>query len=264
MNRPSGPRKTASLSDSIHQQLSMYAIAATAAGVEMLALAQPSEAKIVYTPVHQVIKSRQPYSLDLNHDGMTDFTISNFKGTSQVFIDLTVKAPAGNSLLGHPSFVGTGSLWCASALTSGAVIGPGHSFNNGRSGLVVMFYSGASGRFCVSWRNVANRYLGLLLEIKGKTHYGWARLSVERIISTTDLVYAVAISGYAYETIPGKAIVARQTRGPDDEPSVPAVSLDAPNPIPDKPHPASLGMLALGARGVALWRRKETQELIGQ
>jgi len=30
------------------------------------------------------------------------------------------------------------------------------------------------------------------------------------------------------------------------------------SPIPDTPHPASLGMLALGAQGVPLWRRKES------
>ena len=46
-------RKTAKLSESIHQQLSMYALAASAAGVGMLA--QPAEAKIVYTPVHHVV-----------------------------------------------------------------------------------------------------------------------------------------------------------------------------------------------------------------
>jgi hypothetical protein len=33
MNRPSGPRKTANPSESIHQQLSMYAFAASATGV---------------------------------------------------------------------------------------------------------------------------------------------------------------------------------------------------------------------------------------
>jgi hypothetical protein len=30
------------------------------------------------------------------------------------------------------------------------------------------------------------------------------------------------------------------------------------NPIPDIPQPASLGILALGAQGVPLWRRKES------
>ena len=74
MNRHSRPRRTADLSDSTHQQLTMYAVAAAAAGVGMLALAQPSEAKIVYTPANaQIGGAVGKLNLDLNHDGITDF-----------------------------------------------------------------------------------------------------------------------------------------------------------------------------------------------
>jgi hypothetical protein len=256
MNRPSGPRKTASLSDSIHQQLSMYAIAATAAGVEMLALAQPSEAKIFYTPAHQVIKPNQAYDLDLNHDGIIDFTIRNGSRGSFYNIALTESAPAGNSVVGFKTIVGaSSSIWCASALTRGKVIGARRKFTSGGRP-ALLFYSGPSnGRVC-PWNNVANRYLGVRFKIKGRARYGWARLSVVRIISTTGLGYAVAISGYAYETIPGKAIVAGQTKGPGDESSVPVDSLDAPSAIPAR-IPAMLGLLAMGAPGLSIWRREE-------
>ena len=73
MKRPSVPRKTANLSKSIHQQLNAYAIAAGAAGVSLLVLAQPADAKIIYTPAHVVIGRTFP--LDLNHDGIIDFWI---------------------------------------------------------------------------------------------------------------------------------------------------------------------------------------------
>ncbi len=43
----------------------------------MLALAQPAEGKIVYTPAHHVIDYGASYKLDLNHDGITDFSIQN-------------------------------------------------------------------------------------------------------------------------------------------------------------------------------------------
>ena len=46
------PRKTANLSESIHQQLTMYALAASAAGVGALGLGQTAQAKIVYTPAN--------------------------------------------------------------------------------------------------------------------------------------------------------------------------------------------------------------------
>ena len=55
------------------------------------------------------------------------------------------------------------------------------------------------------WNNVKNRYLGLKFQIKGKIHYGWARLNV----TGSGLGTIVAtMTGYAYETIPNKAIVA--------------------------------------------------------
>jgi hypothetical protein len=49
MKRSPRPRKTADLSDSVHRQLNLYALAAGAAGVGMLALSQPTEAEIIYT-----------------------------------------------------------------------------------------------------------------------------------------------------------------------------------------------------------------------
>ena len=52
------PRKPASLSLSVHHRLNMYALAASAAGVSLLALAPPSEAEIVYTKAHVVLGAR--------------------------------------------------------------------------------------------------------------------------------------------------------------------------------------------------------------
>jgi hypothetical protein len=46
VRRSSGSRRTANLSDSVHQRLNVYALAASAAGVSVLAFAQPSDAKI--------------------------------------------------------------------------------------------------------------------------------------------------------------------------------------------------------------------------
>jgi hypothetical protein len=61
------PRKTANLSESIQQQLSMYALAASAAGVGALCIAKPAEARIVYTPAHVAIKANDGlFQFDLN------------------------------------------------------------------------------------------------------------------------------------------------------------------------------------------------------
>jgi hypothetical protein len=43
----------------------------------LLALSQPSDAKIVYTAVQKVTGKNSSYQLDLNRDGLTDFTIKS-------------------------------------------------------------------------------------------------------------------------------------------------------------------------------------------
>jgi hypothetical protein len=54
----------------------MYALAATAAGLGVLAPACTAEAKIVYTPDHQKIPLFSKLNMDLNHDGISDFQFS--------------------------------------------------------------------------------------------------------------------------------------------------------------------------------------------
>src|SRR5207245_9405197 len=137
MKRSSGPRRTASnLSESLHQQLNLYAIAAGAAGVSLLALAQPAGAKIVYTPAHvSMVGPHGSYPLDLNHDSVTDFTISNTTShnTDQAFGSLFEKAARSNAVVG--TFVSR-SFHKARAITRGARLGRnGGPFYPGIAGL---------------------------------------------------------------------------------------------------------------------------------
>jgi hypothetical protein len=62
MKRSSRPRTTVELSKSFHHQLNMYTLAATAAGVGVLTLVQPANARIVYTHIHHVIGKNGYYS----------------------------------------------------------------------------------------------------------------------------------------------------------------------------------------------------------
>src|SRR5271166_6553728 len=75
MTRP--PRTRVNLSDSLHRQLNMYTLAAGATGVSVLALAQPADAKIVYTPANIRIPQNGSVQLDLNNDGIPEFSVKN-------------------------------------------------------------------------------------------------------------------------------------------------------------------------------------------
>ena len=71
-------------------------------------------------------------------------------------------------------------------------------------------------RFGGPWANdgngVKNRYLGLKFAIKGKTHYGWARLNVS-MTGPLQVNITATLTGYAYETIPNKPIITGKTHG---------------------------------------------------
>ncbi len=233
-------RKTTNLSNSVRLQLEMYALAASAAGVGMLGLTQPAEAKIVYTPADKHIEPHHLFRLDLNHDGKVDFTLSNFAscGTDQCDYGLFQKpAGIGNSVVG---FIFDGQLLLASALNRGARIGPDAGFHKGTADLVEAVYSegGESTNVLGVWPNVKDRYLGLKFRIHGVTHYGWARLSVA--VSRTTI--KAILTGYAYETVPNRPILAGKTKRTDVIPV----------------QPASLGQLAQGASGISTWRGTES------
>jgi len=74
-------KEASNLYQSIHQQLSVYALAGVVAVVSVLALAPLSEAKIVYTPANVVIEN-STYNLDLNDDGIVDFSIPEINSDS--------------------------------------------------------------------------------------------------------------------------------------------------------------------------------------
>jgi hypothetical protein len=97
------------------------------------------------------------------------------------------------------------------------------------------------------------RYLGLRFRINGRFHYGWARFNVSFPHQTLRAV----LTGYAYETIAGKAIVSGQTQGTEDS-TIEQPDAALSTPIPDTPQLAMLGALALGAPGLSIWRREDS------
>jgi hypothetical protein len=237
------PRAPSDLSDLLHQRLSMYALAASATGVGVLALAQPAKARIVYKATHVVVGRNGRYKLDLNHDQIADFILVNTYGCNTDYcVDaLSAIAARGNGVEGAKGFL---SIPYASALQRGALIGAKQPFSG------QLMASSQSGQGSLGrWLNVTNHYLGLKFKIKGKIHYGWARLTVQ--VPGGALIKAT-LTGYAYETIAGKSIIAGRTKGPGDIVEGQDLALATPGM-----KSGSLGQLAMGSPGLSVWRRKE-------
>jgi hypothetical protein len=250
---PRPPRTPSNLSDTVHQRLNSYAMAASAAAVGVLVLAQQSEGKIVYTPVHEVIPRGHPglLLLDLNHDGTADFKFENWwnndrslgpTGSLSAF-----PAQKANGVLGYGTADKIGLVYFASALRAGARIGPKASFFSAK--FIDWMYR--AGYAWGPWKNVKNRYVGLRFILHGKTHYGWARLNVS---TGQNLKITAVLTGYAYETIPNKPIGAGQIKGTDEATSgigQPEDAISTPSP-----RSATLGVLAAGAHARSLRRRQ--------
>lgn len=205
--------------------LSAYTVAATAAGVGVLCLGQSAQAKIVYTPANvKIVQNVGLFRFDLNHDGIADFGLSNLRHvlSSETFAALRV-APLGeaNEIWG----VYSNQVLCAAALPKGRKVGPKGQFQKDPSEGLPMAVSGAYGTYG-PWRHVQQAYLGLKFVSKGKTHFGWARVKV----FANGRSIAATLTGYAYETIPDKPIIAGATKEPDEQ-------------------AGSLGALAAGAVG---------------
>ncbi len=225
------------LSDFEHR-LNMYALAASAAGVGMLALAQPMEGKIIYTKANKSITPHTTLHLDLNHDGIQDFDLKDTLTTSTAsgkFAALSALPDRKqNAVWGHT----VPTRGYASALSANVQIGPKGQFLPAAGFMAAYSVSGARpGNFSCTgpWANVTKRYLGLKFMIKGTEHFGWARLNV----SCNGPAVNATLTGYAYETEADRPILTGKEKGSDE----------ADDSIPVETPSGTLGRLALGATG---------------
>jgi hypothetical protein len=226
------------ISDSLQRKLSFYALAAGAAGASVLATSSPAEGEVVYTPAHQVIGRTQKYAIDLNHDGITDFTLDNSfsqggqRGSYKRAL-LTVEPAAGE-------IVCSSERYAAAALQKGAEIGRKDEFAKACSVMAFRTVEGSFGTYSFGrWFNVSNLYLGLRFEIQGQVHYGWARLTVK----WNHAYWIVAtLTGYAYETNPNSPI----TAGDEGENATGVLGSASASAV-ESLNGSSLGVLALGS-----------------
>jgi hypothetical protein len=205
-------RLSSKLSNSLQERVNSYALAAGAAGVGMLALAHPAEAKIVYTPAQITIGWLGRYSIDLRHDGGEDFAIRNLTyNSTSPFGDVL----AASALRGGNGIERSQASHFAAALPKGVRVGP--SVKNFREGRKWMLSCDSAPHTSGPWVNVTNRFLGLKVLVHGKVHYGWARLTV-RIQHPQQQPPAITtvLTGYAYETVPNKPIMTGKERDGDD------------------------------------------------
>ncbi|HXJ95586.1 MAG TPA: PEP-CTERM sorting domain-containing protein [Terriglobia bacterium] len=244
--------KATRISERLEQRLAAYALAAGAAGVGLLAAA-PARADVIYTPANQTL-TNGTLIIDLNHDAVSDFQFTNFGGSLPCCVK---RLDGGQSVffrtlnvngLGNPGNQVMLQGSSAAALERGALIGPGANFGSPRAmagEVYVIAYSTGTGQGRKSaypfgpWANNGERFLGLMFDVSGQEHFGWAELTVTTGVTPgfpgSPFVTAT-LTGYAYDTVAGQSLTAGQ--GQTSE-------------------PGTLGLLALGSLGLGLWRRRK-------
>jgi hypothetical protein len=220
-------RKKFKISDSLNRQLNQYAQLASAAGVSVLALAGASQAKVVYTETYQLTHPGIPLYIDLNHDGINDFVLRTmfYRGTSGIEVGLSASGfrNADNVVAGKRFSLGSDYfLSAASALPAGARIGPDGNFSLPSPFMAVeLFKKDVGSQYSDlgprvgKGNGVRDRYLGLKFVVDGEVHYGWARLSVTLGHDRQPDDVVGTMTGYAYETVADKPIIAGQITGAD-------------------------------------------------
>jgi hypothetical protein len=234
----------------LNRQISLYSLAAAAAGVSALALVQPAQGSVVVTKTNIQINFGNQASIDLNKDGVNDFTLADIGANYDHFFYHTFAAiplEGGKVMGGNRGVFGP----YASALVKGAGIGPSAHFSSSPAlgQLTVERLAGTASAstfttYYGKWKpGTGVHYLGVKFLIKGATHYGWIRLEMTAGMDGT-------VTEYAYETVTNKKITAGQTTDSSDE-TVASNPDDTP-----RQSAASLGMLALGVDGLAMWRHE--------
>jgi hypothetical protein len=257
-------RKPAHLTSKLDASLFGYAIAATAAGVGMLAMPQ-ADAEVVATPANiSIPHGGGVIQFDINRDGQMDFGLSfgtflpvghhrktcssNCPPPSETQLT-AIPAQAANEIWQTGSKAGFfgSDIYCAAALAPGRRVGPAAKFSPGDKNLFWYYANFATNQSACRWGSKAprNSYMGVkFLDTAGNLHYGWVRVAISS---------SITITGYAYETTPNVGINTGVTHGPVGDAQM-------MEPLAPGSAPASLGMLALGAPGLVAWRRAEEEE----
>jgi|HubBroStandDraft_6_1064221.scaffolds.fasta_scaffold26541_3 hypothetical protein len=241
----SAKRPVVRLDRHLEKKLISYALAASAAGVSVLACSPQAEAKVFFTDTWiPIAPNTATTNIDLTNGGTVNFTIANKQSCSTYHCFETMNVLPQNS---------RNAVWgantYASALGSGVSLGSNGQFQAGHQRMAADRAGfGRSGtesyRSTGQWRQATRLFLGVKFIIQGEIHYGWVRVDAA---ATFAGMYA-AVTGYAYESVPNQPIKTGQTSGSIKKRNQGTKGSAAAHTPP--PSSGSLGQLAIGALGL--------------
>ncbi len=187
----------------MNKKLAKKLTAYTALAAGVVAAGTDADAQIVYVDIDpdEVYTQNHDLELDLNNDGIVDFTLLIGDYATPAAARLLPKA--GNEALGS----GAGNYFYPFALNLNDSISATQATWNGtlNGSMLTMAWVFTGGSYG-NWLNAADKYLGLRFFIGDNLHYGWVRFD----IAADSVGITVVFKDYAYNSIPGQGLEAGQ------------------------------------------------------
>jgi len=196
----------------------------TAAASSAFVFSAAADASIIYSGVQNTGLNTP---VDIDGDGITDITLS-INTSSSTYAAAYMLTPNETAFIRDPG----GNLVKKLSLGSSIDAGANFIFNNGT------FRAATTSGFSKGNFNTSSGFAGIKIRDSGSDIFAWLRFSITN--GTNGLPINITLKDWAYENT-GAPILAGQT--------VSAV-----------PLPGSLGLLAMGASGLAAFRRRKTSE----
>ena len=223
---------------SLAKKFSVYSAIGLAGGMTFGSTA--AEADIIFTEVNGEATLGNPLSVDMDGDGTNEFVFDLFQTANGYGTNSNILGVVGNDT--NDLFVNTdpspfsGFAYGPNNLAQGDVISGGLSFQQG-PGAMQLAYSAYLSSLNFGPFNTASAsgYIGVQFDLNGSNVFGWFSVEIEG--DATDLSTArILVNSFAYQDN-GSPISAGQ----------------------GIPEPSSIGLLALGAAGLAARRRKNNK-----
>jgi hypothetical protein len=244
--RPSGVSATPA--DQLLRRLNGYAMAASAAGVALLACSNSAEASPVCGSLSVTLPYTETYAFNPAHQKQAPFNVAHtFNDLSSFTQSLQVRGFFTPNTPDAQVMASTNGL--PTELASGAMIGPGGNFGKGKDyGLLFGYYYPS--RFKGNFQPNQSGYVGFLFIESGQTHYSWLRLRIANL--NGEFYPSLLLSEFGYESSPNTAITAGSCAGSGSSAESPSLSESM---LATKAAGApTLGALASGSQALPSWR----------
>ncbi len=223
------------------QKFSVYSAIGVAGGMTFGATS--AEADVIVTDVNMFVTQGQPVGIDFDGDMVDEFVFDlrtvgpNAYGTYSNWAAIEGNGPDDQFVNINPSPNAGGPAYGPNNLAAGDIISAGLSFASGDGPLQMAYTSYLpSANFGAFTTASPSGYIGVQFSVNGSTVFGWVEVRVEGDVTAANFDNAsIFIGKIGYE----------DNGGPTQA---------------GIPEPSSVGLLALGAAGLATRRRKNLKD----